>query len=129
MKWYYKEWDQTIGPFDEKEIKQFITEGKIGKMTMVKNDTDEDWSHAINTRLSGYFDNALMIDKSRQNYRWYYLKGGTTVGPFSESEMARMIKNGEVSKNTSVKEKSSEDWHKITNTFLITYFIDEDEDD
>ncbi len=125
MKWYYEEYGKAIGPFDEKEIKKFIESKKIRKNTNVKNESMEEWKRAIETSLSEIFGDRTQIEKKREKYKWYYSKGGTAVGPFQESEIAKMIRNKELSEDIMVKEDQSETWHNIADTYLHYYFEDD----
>jgi hypothetical protein len=126
MKWYYEEWEQSIGPFEEKEMKKFIKQGKIRKNTYVKSEKMEDWKRAVETDLQAYFDELNPDEEKRENFRWYYKKGGTTIGPFTETEIAKKIKSKEINDSTLVKQLNSDEWNNIMDTYLHNYFVEEE---
>lgn len=129
MKWYYEDYGQAIGPFDEKEIKKFIENEKIRKNTNVKNESMDGWKRAIETSLSEIFGDRTQIDKKREKYKWYYSKGGTIVGPFQESEIAEKIRNRELNEDIMVKEAQKDVWNSITDTYLNHYFNEDENKD
>ncbi len=128
MKWYYEEWEKSIGPFDEKEMKKFIKQGKIRKNTYVKNENMDDWKRASESDLQAYFDEISPATEKRENFRWYYKKGSVAIGPFTETEIAKKIKNKEINIKTPVRQIDSEEWSDIMDTYLHNYFnMSEDE--
>ncbi len=122
MKWYYQESEQAIGPFNISEIKELIEKGTVKKRTLVKSETEDTWKYAVDTDIADMFGSNEKIEKSREKYKWYYLKAGNSIGPFQENEIAKMIKQGLITKNSIVREHNSDEWNIITDTYLLYYF-------
>ncbi|NOY75628.1 MAG: RDD family protein [Kiritimatiellaeota bacterium] len=54
--WYFEENGERVGPFDDAEIKDIISQGRLTADTLVWNENMTDWANGSETELRVFFD-------------------------------------------------------------------------
>jgi hypothetical protein len=120
-KWYYAIEGQSFGPFLESELSGLARDGALTPHTLVWNnepgDADRGWVQASDTELNILFP---------QMKKWYYALEGQSFGPFLESELSGLARDGALTPHTLVwnNEPSDADggWAQASDTELNILF-------
>jgi len=112
MSFYYHDGTNQIGPFADSQVVELIKNGTIKRDTPMWKEGLPDWCLASTTEFAQHFAQA----------GWYYHDGTNPVGPFADSQVVELVKNGTIKRDTQIWKDGSPAWCPASTTEFAQHF-------
>ncbi len=112
MSWYYHDGTNQVGPFADPQVVELIKSGTIKQDTPVWKEGLPEWCLASSTEFTQHFLQA----------NWYYHDGTNQVGPFADSQVVELVKNGTIKRDTKIWKEGLPDWCLASTTEFAQHF-------
>ncbi|MBN2717936.1 MAG: DUF4339 domain-containing protein, partial [Deltaproteobacteria bacterium] len=114
--WYITNEGKPFGPFKRAELSQMFKDGTIDRKTEIRHESWKNWVYAENIfDFSGV--PASKDGGDIQEDTWYISDMGKTFGPFKKDDIRQMIKDGNVNRQTPVRESERHAWKSAETVF------------
>lgn len=119
--WYFIENGKAQGPFNEEDLVQAATKGRLGPLDLIFQEGSERWVPARDEKILQSIFRQIQENPESQP-QWIVLQkkkrdegaGYVQSGPFSNEEIREKIKRGEVDYADYIWRDGQEEWKKVT---------------
>lgn len=106
--WWYESTGQQEGPISEEELLQLISSGKLTKENLI-------WKNGLGEWIK-IKDSSLMPTKQTDIQTWWYNLNGQQIGPVSNEEISKLIKEGKLSADSMIWKQGMNNWMPVKHT-------------
>jgi hypothetical protein len=143
-RWYYRSFNDEVGPFDFREMQTLACEGVIGREDVIRTDTARAWVKAktipelflekvVDDDLAALLssvegdDSLAQSPRAKRNDECYCLLRGRERGPMTFEELGQLAQSGELQPQHNVRFGSGANWIKAGS--IVGLFQEVSQDD